>query len=287
MELRFSVLVPVFEQWDLVPALLGRLEAQDFPQDGFEVILADNGSVAFTPPAVLPPNVRIVHCTQPGSYAARNLAAEGARGEWFAFTDADCLPERGWLSALAADAAKSDDRTILVGPVDMRPAGADPNAYEMYDMVKGIPQERYAGRGYGATANLAVPAPLFREVAGFDAARLSGGDAEFCRRAAGHGARVRFVPEARVGHPARDSWGAIATKSRRVLGGQIAAGAARRRAAFLLRALSPPVIAWWRFARAPQPLRYRLAAMSVQSRLWAVEVGEAVRLLAGGAAERR
>ena len=40
---RLSVLVPVYEQWHLVPKLLARLEAQTLPQDQFEVILADNG----------------------------------------------------------------------------------------------------------------------------------------------------------------------------------------------------------------------------------------------------
>jgi glycosyltransferase involved in cell wall biosynthesis len=284
MEPRFSVLVPVYEQWDLVPALLACLAAQTLPQDQFEVILSDNGSHNFTPPDFLPANARIVTCAQPGSYAARNAAAAEARGQWFAFTDADCLPEPGWLATLAVDA---DARDILVGAVDVRPAGTLPNAYEIYDMLKGIPQDRYASRGYGATANLAVSAELFRELGGFDATRLSGGDAEFCRRAVARGAHVRFVANARVGHPARDNWHAIAIKSRRVLGGQITAGSIGRRTAFLLRALGSPIIPSWRFIRAPYPLRYRLTATGVQLRLWGVELGEAVRLIAGGRAERR
>ena len=78
MRPRFSVLVPVYEQWDLVPKLLACLAAQTFPQDRFEVILADNGSPNFAPPAALPVNVRIVSCPQPGSYAARNAACGGA-----------------------------------------------------------------------------------------------------------------------------------------------------------------------------------------------------------------
>jgi GT2 family glycosyltransferase len=285
MEPRFSVLVPIYEQWDLVPRLLACLAAQSLAQGEFEVILADNGSPHFAPPATLPANVRIITCADAGSYAARNAAAAVARGRWFAFTDADCLPEPGWLAGL--EAAEADARTILVGAVDVRPMRERPNAYEVYDMMKGIPQERYASRGYGATANLTMAATLFREVGGFDGRRLSGGDAAFCKRAAGHGARVKFVPAARVGHPARTTWDAITIKSRRVLGGQVTAGTFRRRAAFLLRALSPPVIAWWRFARAAQPVGYRLTAILVQTRLWGVEMLEAVRLLAGGPAERR
>ncbi|MEO7221531.1 MAG: glycosyltransferase, partial [Devosia sp.] len=272
---------------DLVPGLLDCLAAQSVSPDAFEVILADNGSRNFAPPQNLPANARIVTCPQPGSYTARNAAAAGARGEWFAFTDADCLPEPGWLAALDKAAKASDGQTILVGAVDVQPINSPPNAYEIYDSIIGIPQERYASRGYGATANLATPAELFRRVGGFDTKRLSGGDADFCRRAGAQGARIEFVRDARVGHPARATFESLATKSRRILGGQIATGPFRRRAAFLLRALSPPAIAWWRLLRAKQPVVHRVIAMLVQARLWGVEVLEAARLLAGRKAERR
>lgn len=284
---RLSVLVPVYEQWNLVPELLERLASQILPRDQFEVILVDNGSSHFALPEASPIETQILTCAQPGSYAARNVAAAEAQGEWFAFTDADCLPDPGWLAGLAQAAETARERTILVGVVDVQPQGNPPNAYEVYDMIKGIPQERYASRGYGATANLAVPAALFRELGGFDAARLSGGDAEFCRRATAAGATVSFVGGARVGHPARADWEAIATKARRVLGGQLTAGSARRRAAFLVRALAPPAIAWWRFSRTDYPLGQRLTAILVQARIWGTEVVEACRLLLGGPAERR
>lgn len=285
---RFSVLVPVYEQWDLVPKLLACLAAQTLPQADFEVILSDNGSRQFAPPADLPPNVRIVTCAAPGSYAARNVAAAAATGEWFAFTDADCLPEPAWLATLDSAARAFDGRTILVGAVELRPGTPTPNAYEIYDMIAGIPQQRYASRGYGATANLAVPAPLFGAAGGFDGTRLSGGDAEFCRRATARaGAKVEFVAAARVGHPARDTWAALATKSRRILGGQITMGPLRRRISFLIRALAPPVIAWSRFARSDRPAGHKLVAIWIQTRLWVSEVVETARLLAGRPPERR
>jgi glycosyltransferase involved in cell wall biosynthesis len=286
MEPRFSVLVPVYEQWDLVPALLACLRAQTLPQDQFEVILSDNGSTHFAPPQALPPNVRIVTCAQPGSYAARNAAAAEARGQWFAFTDADCLPHPDWLAALAAE--ETDGRTLLVGAVDIKPAGNPPNAYEVYDALVGIPQERYVSRGYGATANLAVPADLFHRAGGFDAMRLSGGDAEFCSRARKHGATVRFVATACVDHPARDTWELLATKTRRMVGGQVRVGSTARRVYRVLRVLVPPFLRCMRIARtATFTPRQRLAAIDVQLRLWFVGIAETMALLAGRPPERR
>ena len=122
-------------------------------------------------------------------------------------------------------------------------------------MIRGIPQARYVRHGYAATANLVVPAAVFRALGGFDARRFSGGDAEFCRRAGAAGHPIRLVPEAVVLHPARSRWDELAAKTRRVTGGQVGAGPPRRRLVWFLRTLTPPLRALWRFARAASPRR--------------------------------
>ena len=277
-----SVVVPVYRHWALIPGLLDALALQN-PPAGFEILLVDNAPDEARPHLALPENARILPCAAPGAYAARNAGAAAAQGALLAFTDADCRPDPGWLAALAA---AHDPGALLAGPIDVA-AGAAPTRYEIYDRLRGIPQARYVAHGYAATANLAVPAPAFRALGGFEAARFSGGDAEFCRRAgrAGHG--LRFVPEARVRHPARAAWDELATKARRVKGGQVAAGPAGRRLRWTLRTLTPPLRAAARFARADAPRGERLAATRVLFALWGVELLEMLRLAAGGAPERR
>ncbi|MDN3522097.1 glycosyltransferase family 2 protein [Halomonas ramblicola] len=283
-----SVIVPVYEHWQLIPALLQCLQRQTLGQAGFEVLLVDNGSQHFTPPAELPDNVRILKCATPGSYAARNHALEHAKGPWLVFTDADCLPEVEWLERLMQCARSLPMESVLAGAIRMQPSGACPSIYEMYDLVKGIPQAWYVSRGYAVTANLAVPLALARELGGFEAKRLSGGDADFVRRAVARGAMLHYVEQAVVAHPARDSWQAIATKARRIKGGQLTAGSPGQRALWLLRTFTPPLLAWYRFLlRSQQPWRYRLMASFLQTRLWGVEALEAIRLLFQQGAERR
>ena len=284
---RLSIVVPVFEQWQLIDGLLACLERQDYPGDRREVLLVADG---LAPPRDFPPGVRVLQSTGKGSYAARNSGAAAARGDWLVFTDADCLPRADWLSELAGEMVKSEGNTILAGAVVVVPrSGGEPNAWEIYDMVKGIPQDRYVQRGYGATANLAVPAPLFAALDGFDGLRLSGGDAAFCRRAAAErGTAIRFVAAAVVEHPARQDWPMLVTKARRLKGGHLTAGSRGRRLLWLLRGLAPPVRAWSRFLGARQfPMRHRLLASAIQVRLWGVEMVETVRLLAGAPPERR
>ncbi len=282
-----SIIVPVFDQWPLAQKLLASIEMQSFPKSAMEVILVDNGSTDYAPPAELPPYVRILHCEQPGSYAARNLGAAAANGSWLVFTDADCTPEPHWVGALV-DALQSGSE-LVAGPVRVRGEAAQPNAFEVYDTVRGIPQAWYVSRGYAATANLAVSRRLFDALQGFDARRLSGGDADFCLRSAASGVRVRLAREAVVNHPARSTWLELVTKARRMKGGQLRHQRNLLRTALAYcRTFFPPVVAIVRFLGASEwPLRYRAVAIGVVLRLWFVEMAEALRIAFGGELERR
>jgi hypothetical protein len=284
-----SVIVPVYEHWHLVPALLKRLDSQTLHQTEFEVLLVDNGSARFEPPGSLAANTRLLRCTTPGSYAARNHALKHAKGEWAVFTDADCLPREDWLQSFKRHAETCGAETIvLVGAVEMVPVSGKPNVYEMYDLVKGIPQGWYVSRGYATTANLAVRMALLTQLNDFDANRYSGADAAFCRKAVASGASLRYIHDAVVEHPARNTWAALATKARRVKGGQLTGGTRKQRTLWLVRTFTPPLIAFWRFLNTPgPPVRFRLVAIAVQFRIWALEMGEATRLMARGVAERR
>lgn len=282
----FSVIVPVYRHWDLIPGLLAALAGQEL-QD-FELILVDNAprEASPEPRPSLPRGARILACPEPGSYAARNAAIPAARGRILAFTDADCRPDPGWLAALAATAAAGPER-LIAGPVRMTTQAPAPGRWEAYDLIRGIPQAHYVRLGYAATANLAVPATVFARLGGFDARRMSGGDAAFCRRVGAAGVPIVLAEGAVVAHPARASWDELARKARRVKGGQIRGGGRALRASWLLRSLTPPLRAHRRFLFAPYPWAQRRDAIATLYRLWGVELAEVLRLLRGGAPERR
>lgn len=275
-----SVIVPVYRDWARVPDLLRALAAQTLRN--FEVVLVDNDPGSAGHPAGGDGlDICRIPCATPGSYAARNAGVAVARGRLLAFTDADCRPDPDWLAALAAAHAAAPG-LILAGPIRLE-VGPDPGPWEIFDAVRGMPQAVFVRHGYAVTANLALGAGVMERLGGFDPTRLSGGDAEFCRRAGRHGVGLRLIPEAVVAHPARPDRAAVATKARRIKGGQLAAGPPLRRALWTLRSLTPPLreMAAYLTGReaARWPWRWRLLACRVRLALWGVELAEMVRLL--------
>ena len=266
-----------------------KIGAQTFPLNQCQFIVVDNGSPEVPKQDDLPDFVTLLVCDTPGSYSARNMGVRHANGELLIFTDADCLPNPDWIESHWKAYKKNGVHTINAGGVVVKKLtpGA-PNNYELYDSFLGIPQERYATkRGYAVTANLAVPRAVFDIAGCFDEKRFSGGDAEFCQRALRFGARLSFVRDAVVFHPARATWKELEIKARRVKGGQICNGPFSRRASFLFKSLLYPFISIVRVVRSPLRTEDKKRILGVVLKLSAVEVSETFNLLTGKQPERR
>jgi glycosyltransferase involved in cell wall biosynthesis len=212
-----SVVIAHLNQPELLGRCLAALERQSFGRARFEVIVVDNGSRR-SPAAVIGafPGVRLAEEPLPGPGPARNRGAALARGAILAFTDADCLPDPGWLAAIHARFA-APELEILGGEVTIFPASpGDVTPAEAFQMIYAYRQELYIHRqGFSVTANLAVRRAVFDEVGPFAGLEVAE-DADWGRRATGAGRRIVYAPEVRVLHPARDMAGLYATWDRHV-----------------------------------------------------------------------
>jgi glycosyltransferase involved in cell wall biosynthesis len=101
-EPQVTVCIPVKDRRERMLRCLDALLAQDHP--AYEVLVLDNGSSDGTAQACraraasapVPVRVEVVH----GSVGhVRNVGASLARGGVVAYTDSDCMPDPGWLSA--------------------------------------------------------------------------------------------------------------------------------------------------------------------------------------------
>ncbi len=219
-----SVIIPVFRNPAGLSACLAALRAQTHPRDRFEIIVVNNDpsdtSVEETARAA---GAAAIGESAPGSYAARNAGVALAAGEILAFTDSDCLPRPDWLekgvAALVShpEAGFAAGRIALTFQNEARPALA-----EDYDRrFLGFPQDVYVRRDhFGATANVFARCAVFDAVGVFNAGLKSYGDYEWGRRAHAAGFAPIYADDAVVEHPARPSFAALASKNRRLLGGE-------------------------------------------------------------------
>ena len=284
--MKVTVIVPVFNQWHLLTGLIDSFSRQSGGGTR-ELVIVDNGSHEI-PVLSESTNIIVTECKQPGSYAARNAGLALVTRELILFTDADCMPENDWIENMLEAYERSDKKTLLAGNVIIKSNSAQPSTAELYDIVAGLPQERYVAKGYAVTANLAVPRTVFDRIGLFDDGRFSGGDADFCQRALKAGFKLKFVPDAIVYHPARRTWSEFATKVRRMKGGQIRAGKLSRRLKYVFITLVPPIWRLWRTVKSDKLKSLeRSRVVGFQLYLWIVELVEMLALLFGKNPERR
>lgn len=221
LEPKFSVIIPTYNDWDRLKLCVEALEGQTLPKDEFEVLIVNNEPSGIKPsPFELPLNVQLLYQETPGSYAARNLAVEKARGSILAFTDSDCIPHKDWLlNARQHFADDSVDR--LGGKISIFFSDKmNKTSAELYESIFAFNQERNVEKhGISVTANLFVRKQLFLKVGFFDSAKLSGGDYLWSQKANQLLLSIKYADDVLVMHPARRTITELARKARRVIGG--------------------------------------------------------------------
>ena len=110
--MRFSVIVPVYNVADYLPACMDSLLAQRCAN--WELILVDDGSTDGKCPALCdeyaalyPALVRTVHQANGGLGAARNTGIEASRGDYLLFVDSDDTLEPQTLMRLSEEIDKT------------------------------------------------------------------------------------------------------------------------------------------------------------------------------------
>ncbi|MEO1068643.1 MAG: glycosyltransferase, partial [Cyanobacteria bacterium J06638_6] len=187
-----TVIVPIYNGEADLPDLVERLLRQDYPADRVEYLLVDNGSCDRTPELLQAAvtnataqgiNLRaLTYSTIQSAYAARNAGIAVATGEILAFTDADCYPEPGWLTALVQPFAVSSTG-LVAGEIKALPSQ---NWLQRYADRQGTLSQHntlnHPFLPYGQTANLAVRATILGTVGCFRPRLTTGGDADLCWR---------------------------------------------------------------------------------------------------------
>ncbi|MBV8793360.1 MAG: glycosyltransferase [Hyphomicrobiales bacterium] len=210
-----SVIVPHLDDYDNLDTCLTLLQAQSFPGDRTEIIVADNGSSRGFDAVcrLVGSRGRVIEVAERGAGPARNAAVRVSQGDALAFIDSDCRPDKRWLEEGLAELRNAD---IAGGHVDV--LVEDPRrmtAAEAFESVFAFRNERYVkDLKFTVTASMFVWRSVFDAVGDFINSVPE--DKDWCERAWRQGYRIRFAPKSIVGHPARRTMVELKRKWRRL-----------------------------------------------------------------------
>jgi len=206
---QISVVVPAYNAAGIIGACIDSILRDDSSPGDREVIVVDNGSADATRAVISRYPVRYLCQPKPGAAAARNMGIRHARGEYVAFTDADCVVERRWLAELV-QGFENASIACVGGEIAVPPPENDLEHYCVE--FNSISQENAVERKVNLfphviTANAMFRRGIFDKVGYFDERLTSAGgeDLDLGWRIHWAGYRMRYVPSARVVHRHKSS----------------------------------------------------------------------------------
>jgi len=179
---KISIIVPVYNGEATIRTCVEALLGLDYPRDRFEVIIVDNKSLDGTRRIVEGYAVTLLQeAAVQSSYAARNLGIAHASGDVLAFTDADCVPERGWLRAIVA-AIEPVDVGGVAGAIEAFRADSAVEKYQARRAIRADRAYKHKVLPFAQTANAAYKREVFEKIGLFDPTLIYGGDIDFSWR---------------------------------------------------------------------------------------------------------
>jgi glycosyltransferase involved in cell wall biosynthesis len=119
--IRFSVVIPAYNEARYLPKALASLHAQDFP-GGVEIIVVDNNSTDGTSHVARAFGATTLTEPRRGVCWARQRGTEAARGEIVLSTDADTVHPPTWLSRVDETFRANEGCVAVAGPCRFSPA---------------------------------------------------------------------------------------------------------------------------------------------------------------------
>ena len=209
MEIRYSVIIPVYNRPNEVDELLQSLAKQTYRN--FEVVVVEDGSsvpcrsVVEKYAGAL--DLHYLEKKNSGPGLTRNFGAEHSRGEYLIFLDSDCVLPETYLQAV--EKAVTSEHADAFGGPDRAHASFTPTQKAInYAMTSFLTTGGIRGgmrkldKFYPRSFNMGIKADVFRTVGGFSDMRF-GEDIDFSIRIKKTGCRVLLFPEAWVWHKRR------------------------------------------------------------------------------------
>ena len=201
---KVSVVVPVYNGARTLIPCLDSLMNLDVCNEQIEIIVVDNNSTDETKEVIRQYPVIYLFEKNRGRGWARNRGAMFSKGEFVAFTDADCIVEKEWIKQLLGG-FEDDERAAVCGGKIL--AFRQKTLFEKYVETRGILDQQKGIEGKSpqdlprvVTANAMFRKSVLEEAGYFDEDLLTSEDTELSWRISFLGHEIKYVPEAVVYH---------------------------------------------------------------------------------------
>ena len=187
-----SIIIPAYNEEKYINKCLYGIANQEFSD--YELILVDNGSEDNTIPIASAYTKNILQDKTSNIAGLRNLGASKARGRILAFLDADCVPEKDWISKGLARI--ENNQVGVTGCNNFMPPNSTWLEKVWYESEpKGVFEVNHIG-----SANFFVRIGVFNAVGGFNMKMTTGEDYDLCQRIKAAGYKIVSDDSIRVAH---------------------------------------------------------------------------------------
>ena len=214
-ELKYSVIVAVYNRIEEVRELLYYVENLTYPRNKFELLFVDDGSQdgfqeyieSYQVNSRLP--IRLLKQQNQGPGKARNYGMQEAQGEYFIFIDSDCFTPPDWLTRI--DEALTEHSYDAFGGPDTWHDSFSPLLKAIsYCMTSFIGTGGARGsktsvaKFYPRSFNMGLHRRVYEKIGGMNNLR-HGQDMDYSARIDEAGFRMGFIPDAFIYHRRRTS----------------------------------------------------------------------------------
>lgn len=183
-----SIIIPAKNEGNYIDECLTALiKSILFSKIKAEVIVVNNGSIDSTKTIARKHGCTVIEKLQGNISSIRNFGAKNAKGDIFAFLDADCIVSKNWISYCIENFKK--DHIAIVGTraiPDLNHSTWVERAW--YRLISGAPRPDYVQ--WLGTSNIFVRKDAFFEVHGFNEDLETAEDVDFCYRLTDSGYRI-------------------------------------------------------------------------------------------------
>jgi len=190
-----SVIIPAKDEEQNIGMTLDALQKVDYPKSKMEIILIDNGSVDATIDIAKKYNVKIIKESGSNISGLRNLSTKNAKGEIFAFIDADILVTKDWLS-IGINKMIESGSICLGGYIDI-PSESSWVERIWHMRLEEKPKEKYVE--WVSSMNMFVKKEAFFKIGGFNEKLNTCEDVDLCFRLSKLG-EILYAKEVKVIH---------------------------------------------------------------------------------------